>query len=54
MRRAGNEPSKPLITVDKVGIKRGIAYMIANIVAVFIFPFWLLAQNFKEWVEERK
>jgi len=54
MRRAGYKPDKPMITVDSKGIKSGIAYVIANVVAVFIFPLWLLFQNFKEWREERK
>lgn len=54
VRRAGYKPSKPMVTVDTKGMKEGIAYAIACVVAVFIFPFWLLVQNFKEWREERK
>jgi len=55
MRRAGYKPGKnPLITVDSKGIKSGIAHVIANVIAVFIFPIWLLYMNFQEWREERE
>ena len=54
MRRAGNEPSKSLITVDSKGIKSGVVYVLANVVAVFIFPFWMIYRSFVEWMEGRK
>jgi len=54
MRRAGNKPAKPMISVDSKGIKHGIVYVFANVVAVFIFPFWMAFQDFKEWREGRK
>lgn len=48
MRRAGNEPAKPLITVDSKGIKSGVVYVITNVIAVFIFPFWMVYRSFVE------
>ena len=54
MRHAGTEPSKPLITVDSKGIKSGVVYIMANVVAVFVFPFWMIYRSFVEWREERR
>ncbi len=54
MRHAGNEPAKPMISVDSKGIKSGVVYIMANVVAVFVLPFWMIYRNFVEWREERK
>ena len=54
MRHAGNEPSKPFITVDSKGIKSGVVYIMANVIAVAIFPFWMIYRSIRELREERK
>ncbi len=51
---AGNEPAKPLITVDSKGIKSGVVYVLANVIAVSIFPFWMIYRSFVEWREARE
>lgn len=49
------KPKKRInVTVDTKGIKQGIAYTLANLVAVFIFPFWLMYVQFQEWRELRE
>ena len=53
-RAGGQEPAKPMISVDSKGIKRGMVYVMANVVAVAVFPFWMVYQDFMEWREARK
>jgi len=54
LRKAGQKPSKPLVSVDTKGMEDSIKYMAVSVIAVFVFPFWLLWQNFREWREERR
>lgn len=49
-----NQSKKPMITVDTKGMKSGVFYILRNIIAVFIFPFWMMSENFKEWVGRRR
>ena len=38
-----------LMDFGQRGILHEIEYAIINVIAVFIFPFWLIYQNLKEW-----
>ena len=54
LKHAGNEPSKPFITVDSKGIKSGVVYIMKNVVAVAIFPFWMIYRSIREWREGKE
>jgi len=45
---------KPIISVDTGGIKDGIVSTVAALIAVFVFPFWLMYVQFGEWREMRR
>lgn len=54
MAKLGQKPKKPMLTVDTKSIKDGIVFVIANVVAVFVFLPWLALQNFRAWRKERR
>ena len=53
LRKAGSQGSDPAVTVNTSGVRSGLVYMVANLIAVFVFPFWMLWQGFIEWVGRR-